>query len=156
ITSELSKFEALLDVIEREENEIEERLLSSERSVKEKSEIIQRTRETIIATEERIRSLHQQKERATADHDRLAIEKVELGERIAGLRQAHERTAEDKAQLETEKREKEQVRSDAEANVRSKRTQVQSARDEVYGLINQRNDRSNELGVRRARIEEFE
>ena len=73
-------------MIEREENEIEQQLVSSERSVKEKSEIIQRTRETIIATEERIRSLHEQKGRATQEFERLEREKVELTERLAALR----------------------------------------------------------------------
>jgi len=156
ITNELSKYEALLDVIEREENEIEERLISSERHVKEKSSIIQRTRETIIATEERIRSLAEQKERATNDRDRLEKEKIELAERIAALSLAHERTAEDREKLAEEKREKEEIRAKAESVVRSERARLQTARDLVYSLLNQRNVKSNELSGRRARIEELE
>jgi len=156
ITTELSKYEALLDVIEREENEIEEQLIASERSVKEKSEIIQRTRETIIATEERIRSLHEQKGRATQEFERLEREKVELTERLASLRVASERTVENKQELEEEKREKEQIRTEAENVVRARRSDLQKARDEVYSLLTSRNERSNELERRKARIEELE
>jgi chromosome segregation protein len=156
ITTELSKYEALLDVIEREENEIEEQLVSSERSVKEKSEIIQRTRETIIATEERIRSLHEQKGRATQEFERLEREKVELTERLASLRVASERAVENKQELEEEKREKEQIRAEAENVVRARRSDLQKARDEVYSLLTSRNERSNELERRKARIEELE
>ncbi len=156
ITGELSKFEALLDVIEREENEIEEQLVSSERTVREKSQIIQRTRETTIATEERIRSLGEQKERAIREYDRLEKEKIELAERIATLKSAHSRAAENRAELEEEKREKEQARAEAEGVVRTHRQQLQRARDLVYTLLNKRNDRSNELERRRTRIEELE
>jgi len=156
ITGELSKYEALLDVLEREEAEIEERLQSSERTVKEKSEIIQRTRETIIATEERIRALGEQKERATKDHERLQREKVELAERLEALKTAHERAAGDRSVLEEEKREKEQVRAEAESVVRQRRSELQKARDAVYSLLNKRNERSNDLERRRARIEELE
>jgi chromosome segregation protein len=156
ITTELSKYEALLDVIEREENEIEEQLIASERSVKEKSEIIQRTRETIIATEERIRSLHEQKARATQEFERLEREKVELSERLASLRVASERAVENKQELEEEKREKEQIRTEAENVVRARRSDLQKARDEVYSLLTSRNERSNELERRKARIEELE
>ncbi len=156
ITGELSKYEALLDVLEREENEIESQLQSSERSVKEKSEIIQRTRETIIATEERIRSLEEQKVRASADFERLQKEKVELAERIATLKSAHERAAEDRATLGEEKDAKEHVRAEAEAIVRARRADLQNARDEVYALLNKRNEHSNDLERRRARIDELE
>ncbi len=156
ITTELSKYEALLDVIEREENEIEQQLVSSERSVKEKSEIIQRTRETIIATEERIRSLHEQKGRATQEFERLEREKVELTERLAALRIASERAVENKQELEEEKREKEQIRTQAENVVRARRSELQRARDQVYSLLTSRNERSNELERRKARIEELE
>jgi chromosome segregation protein len=156
ITSELSKYEAMLDVIEREENEIEEQLLSSERTVKEKSEIIQRTRETIIATEERIRSLGEQKDRAISERDRLEKEKLELAERIASLTSAHERAAENRAALEEEKHEKEKIQTEAENLLKGRRQELQKARDEVYTLLNHRNQRSNELERRRARIEELE
>ncbi len=156
ITTELSKYEALLDVIEREENEIEEQLIASERSVKEKSEIIQRTRETIIATEERIRSLHEQKGRATQEFERLEREKVELTERLAALRIASDRAVENKQELETEKHEKEQIRTEAENVVRARRSELQKARDLVYSLLTSRNERSNELERRKARIEELE
>jgi chromosome segregation protein len=156
ITNELSKYEALLDVLEREENEIDEQLTSSERSVKEKSEIIQRTRETIIATEERIKALGEQKERATSEHDRLEREKIELTERIASLKVAHEKAAENREALESEKLEKEQARAEADEAVRSRRGEHEKARDEVYGLMNERNQRSNELVRRRARIEDLE
>ncbi len=156
ITGELSKYEALLDVIEREESEIDAQMISSERSVKEKSEIIQRTRETIIATEERIHSLDEQKARALADYERLEKEKVELAERIATLKLAHERAAGDRATLEAEKLEKERIRTEAENVVRNRRAELQKARDLVYSLLNQRNERSNDLERRRARIEELE
>ncbi|HET6400812.1 MAG TPA: chromosome segregation protein SMC [Candidatus Kapabacteria bacterium] len=156
ITGELSKYEALLDVIEREESEIEARMISSERSVKEKSEIIQRTRETIIATEERIRALEEQKSRALADFERLEKEKIELSERIASLKLAHERAAQDRSTLEAEKLEKERIRTEAENVVRSRRAELQKARELVYALLNQRNERSNDLERRKARIEELE
>ncbi len=156
ITTELSKYEALLDVIEREENEIEQQLQSSERSVKEKSQIIQRTRETIIATEERIRSLHEQKGRATQEFERLEREKIELTERLSALRIASERAVENKQELEEEKREKEQIRAEAENVVHARRSDLQKARDEVYSLLTSRNERSNELERRKARIEELE
>ncbi len=156
ITSELSKYEALLDVLEREENEIETQLISSERSVKEKSEIIQRTRETIVATDERIKALHEQKARAVAEYERLESEKIELAQRIETLREAHARAGEDREKLGEEKREKEQVHAEAETVVRTRRADLGRARDEVYALLDKRNDRSNELGLRRARIEELE
>jgi len=156
LTGELSKYEALLDVIEREENEIEAQMLSSERSVKEKSEIIQRTRETIIATEERIRALHEQKARASSEYDRLEKEKIELSERIETLREAYERAGADREKLAEEKREKEQVHTEAESIVRARRADLQRARDAVYTLLDKRNERSNELGMRKARIEELE
>jgi chromosome segregation protein len=156
ITGELSKYEALLDVLEREENEIEQQLASSERSVKEKSQIIQRTRETIIATEERIKALGEQKERATSEHERLEKEKIELTERIASLKIAHEKAAENRGALESEKREKEQARAEADESLRARRAEHDKARDEVYGLMNERNQRSNELIRRRARIEDLE
>ncbi|HET6510832.1 MAG TPA: AAA family ATPase, partial [Candidatus Kapabacteria bacterium] len=100
ISDELQKFEALLDVIESEETEIEEQLISSERGVKEKSDIIARTRETIIATEERIRSLTQQKDRAITERDRLEREKVEQTERLNSLGLALEKAKENRAALE--------------------------------------------------------
>ena len=156
ITSELSKFEALLDVIEREETEIEQQLQISERSVKEKSEVIQRTRETIIATEERIRSLHEQKARALQDFERLEKEKLELTERLSALRTASERAVENRAELEAEKKEKEQIRTEAENVVRARRSDLQRARDLVYSHLTKRNERSNELNMRKARIEELE
>ncbi|HEY3874647.1 MAG TPA: chromosome segregation protein SMC [Candidatus Kapabacteria bacterium] len=156
ITSELSKYEAMLDVIEREESEIDQQLHISERSVKEKSDVIQRTRETMIATEERIRSLHEQKGRALQDFERLEKEKLELTERLSTLRTASERAVENRAELEAEKREKEQIRTEAENVVRARRTELQRARDLVYSLLTKRNERSNEFNMRKARIEELE
>jgi chromosome segregation protein len=156
ITSELSKFEALLDVIEREENEIAEQLQSAERSVREKSQTIQNTRETIIATEERIKALGEQKERAQRERERLEKEKLELAERIQTLTHALERASEDRAAMEDDKREQEEARAAAENIVREKRQSLQKARDQVYSLLNQRNQRSNELERRKARIEELE
>src|ERR1043165_4021235 len=85
ITDVLAKFEALLDVLEREERDLEEQLSSGDRAVREKSEINQRTRETIIATEERIRSLGEQRERATQERERLLAEKEETSARLVTI-----------------------------------------------------------------------
>jgi chromosome segregation protein len=156
LSDELQKFEALLDVIESEETEIEEQLISSERGVKEKSDIIARTRETIIATEERIRSLTQQKDRAITERDRLEREKVEQTERLQSLGLALEKAKENRAALEEEKTSKEQAKAEADAVVRTRRAELQEARDVVYRLLNQRNQRSNEFERRKARIEELE
>lgn len=156
ISTELSKYEALLDVIEREENEIAEQLQSAERSVREKSQTIQNTRETIIATEERIKALGEQKERAQRERERLEKEKLELAERIQTLTHALERASENRAAMEDDKREQEEARAAAEAVVRERRQALQRSRDQVYTQLNQRNQRSNELERRKARIEELE
>lgn len=156
ITDELAKFEALLDVIESEESEIEEQLVSSERGVKEKSDIISRTRETIAATEERIRSLAQQRDRAIQEREKLEQEKIELSQRLESLGLAHEKAVENRASLEEEKLTKEQAKAEADAVVRTRRSELQEARDVVYRLLNQRNQRSNELERRKARIDELE
>ena len=54
---ELAKFESLIDLVNREEQEIEEQLSIFERTLKEKNETFGRLRETIVGTEERIISL---------------------------------------------------------------------------------------------------
>src|ERR1035437_2610961 len=163
ITSELSKYEALLDVLEREEHDLEQQLTSGDRAVREKSQIIQRTRETIIATEERLRSLAEQRERATTgrerpppEPERLLAEKQELTERLAEIGTAHEDATRNRTAIEDEMREKEQVKSEADEVLRARRQELSKARDEVYTLLNLRNQRSNELERRRARSHEIE
>lgn len=156
ITSELSKYEALLDVLEREEHDLEQQLTSGDRAVREKSAIIQRTRETIIATEERLRSLAEQRERATTERERLLAEKQELTERLAAIGTSHEDATRNRTALEDEMRAKEQVKSEADEVLRARRQELSKARDEVYTLLNLRNQRSNELERRRARSHEIE
>ncbi|MDP4199320.1 MAG: chromosome segregation protein SMC [Bacteroidota bacterium] len=156
ITGELSKYEALLDVLEREEHDLEAQLASGDRAVHEKSAIIQRTRETIVATEERLRSLAEQRERATTERERLILEKQELTERLSVIGTSHEEATRNRAAIEDEMREKEQIKSQADDVLRAKRQELSKARDEVYTLLNLRNQRSNELERRRARSHEIE
>ncbi|MEO6940275.1 MAG: chromosome segregation protein SMC [Candidatus Kapaibacterium sp.] len=156
ITDELAKYESMLDVIEREEDEIDELLASSERGVKEKSDILSRTRETIIATEERVLSLQGQAERAIVERDRLEMEQAELAIRLDQLSASLTTAISERDELEEEKKQREQIRADAEQVVQDRRNELQRARDIVYALINQRNKRSNELERGRARIEELE
>jgi len=156
ISDELAKFESMLDVIEREEEEIEDQLTSSERGVKEKTEIIARTRETIIGTEERIRSLTAQKERAILERDRLEKQQQELTERLSALEENLIKAQASRDELEAEKLEKEKIKAEADAVVREKRSELQQARDALYALLNQRNQKSTDLERRRAKIEELE
>jgi chromosome segregation protein len=155
ITDELSKLESLLDVIEHEEDEIEGTLASSERGVKEKSEILARTRETIIATEERIRSLSGQKERAIADKERLEKDHGELTQRLTSLTAEIIQATESRESFEFEKSEQEERRAAAEAIVRERRTDLQSVRDEVFTVLSERNKKSNEIERSHARIEDL-
>jgi chromosome segregation protein len=156
ITDVLSKFEALLDVLEREERDLEEQLSSGDRAVREKSEIIQRTRETIIATEERIRSLGEQRERATQERERLLAEKEETSTRLVTIGASLAEATQTRGTIEEEMRAKEQVKNEADAVLRERRQELAKARDEVYSLLNKRNQRSNELERRRARANEIE
>lgn len=156
LSDELAKFESMLDVIEQEEDEIEDQLASSERGVKEKSDIIARTRETIIGTEERIRSLTTQKDRAIQERERFEKQSQELSERIGTLEANLQKTIASRDELEQEKREKEQAKSGAEMIVREKRAELQQARDALYTLLNQRNQKSSDLERRRAKLEELE
>ncbi len=155
ITDELSKLESLLDVIEREEEEIEGTLASSERGVKEKSEILARTRETIIATEERIRSLSGQKERAIADKERLENDHAELTARLASLTTEIAQARESRESFESEKSEQEEIRAAAETVVRERRSDLQSVRNEVFAVLSERNKKSNEIERSHARIEDL-
>lgn len=156
ITNELSKFEALLDVLEREEHDLEEQLSSGDRAVREKSEIIQRTRETIIATEERIRSLGEQRERATVERERLLAEKEETAARLITIGSSLAEATQTRGTIEEEMREKEQIKNEADKVLRERRGELAKARDEVYSLLNLRNQRSNELERRRARANEID
>ena len=152
----MSKFEALLDVLEREEHDLEAQLASGDRAVREKSEIIQRTRETIIATEERIRSLGEQRERATQERERLLAEKEETSARLVTIAASLEEATQTRGTIEAEMREKEQIKNQADAVLRERRAELAKARDEVYSLLNHRNQRSNELERRRARANEID
>jgi chromosome segregation protein len=153
---EVERIEGLIDVVTREEEEIEERIRTTERALREKNETLSRLRETIAATEERIRSLKTQDERNTHEIARLESERTdEISARenatnsLVALSEDARVTAVDRDEL--------QVRYDQRrGELDEKRQAMAAAQTNAASIIVERDSLSGETSRLRARIEELE
>ncbi|MEI8134547.1 MAG: chromosome segregation protein SMC [bacterium] len=155
LVTELAKFESLIDLGTREEEEIEDQLRIAERSLKEKNETFSRLRATIAGTEERIVSLGDQL--ATAQKD---IERLELDSKtLTATLQSHTLNVEHlRTEAATHAQIKEQAQADytvARNDLDSRHSAFQSAQRKVSTLLDERNDLSRSAAQSRARLEEL-
>lgn len=151
---ELEKFEGLIDVVIREEQEIEEQLLIAERTLKDKNETFSRLRETVASTDERINSLSVQFERTTKDIERIEEEvtsqtsaKEKALATIGGL---EESVATLKAENESSKLTYDAARTELDG----KRTDLLNTQRAVSSIIMEKDSLSGESAQLKARLEE--
>ncbi|MFI5264447.1 MAG: chromosome segregation SMC family protein, partial [Candidatus Kapaibacterium sp.] len=155
LVTELAKFESLIDLVTREEEEIEDQLRISERTLKEKNETFSRLRETIAGTEERIISLGDQLSTAQKDIERLESDGKILGQTLA-LHNSEIADLESEAIAQTKQKEIAQEEYSAARRVLdAKHSAFQSAQREVSGLLDERNELSRGAAQSRARLEEL-
>lgn len=152
---ELAKFESLIDLVNREEQEIEEQLSIFERTLKEKNETFGRLRETIVGTEERIISLGTQYDGAQKDIERLESDGKALGESLSqNTRDITGFEAEATSQANIK-----ETASTAYTAARSvldrKHSEFQTAQKEVSSLLNERDELSSGAAQAKARLEEL-
>ena len=155
LSSELAKFESLIDLISKEEQEIEDQLRISERTLKEKNETFGRLRETIVGTEERIISLGTQFDAAQKDIERLETD----GKTLAETLYQHSSIV-SKLQADSESQTKlKEVASATYNTARSvldiKHSGFQTAQREVSSLLDERDELSSGAAQARARLEEL-
>lgn len=156
LMSELAKFESLIDLVTREEEEIEEQLELSERALREKNETYRRLRETIVGTGERINSLVAQHERTLADIAQLESSQLSLTTQcdtkqasLEGLREAAETTAKNKEEVAA-------LYAAAREALEAKRRELAVAQRSVNELLSEKNRQLEEAAQFRARLEEIE
>jgi chromosome segregation protein len=155
VLSELAKFEGLIELIAREEEEIEAELRVAERSLKDKNETLSRLRETIAGTDERINSLTTQNERTQKDIERIEIEsdaeKKRLAEAETGIG-----TLEDDAQRLLADKNTVSVSYNAARNeLDGKRSGLQDLQRKASSIIVEKNSLSGESAQLGARLEEL-
>lgn len=151
---ELEKFEGLIDVVIREEQEIEEQLLIAERTLKDKNETFSRLRETVASTDERINSLSVQYDRTLKDIERIEEEvtsqtstKEKAAATIGGL---EESVATLKAENESSKITYDAARRELDG----KRTDLLNTQRAVSSIIMEKDSLSGESAQLKARLEE--
>jgi chromosome segregation protein len=155
LVTELAKFESLIDLITREEEEIEDQLRISERTLKEKNETFSRLRETIAGTEERIISLGDQLTNSRKDIERLETDGKTLRESLS-LYNGQISGLETEAQLQLQQKESAQEAYAAARKVLdAKHSAFGSAQREVSSLLDERNELSRGAAQSRARLEEL-
>ncbi|HYM20272.1 MAG TPA: chromosome segregation protein SMC [Candidatus Kapabacteria bacterium] len=156
LMTELTKFESLIDLVSREEAEIEEQLNLSERSLREKNETFRRLRETIVGTGERISALTQNHERTLADIAHLEGTQTLLSAQCDTKRSSLgelESDAKEHARLKDEiAMEYAAVREALEA----KRRELASAQKTVNELLAEKNKQLEEAAQFKARLEEID
>jgi chromosome segregation protein len=151
---ELEKFEGLIDVVIREEQEIEEQLLIAERTLKDKNETFSRLRETVASTDERINSLSVQYDRTLKD-----IERIE--EEVTSQTTAKEKAAatiggfeESVATLKAENESSKLTYDAARTELDGKRTDLLNTQRAVSSIIMEKDSLSGESAQLKARLEE--
>jgi chromosome segregation protein len=151
---ELEKFEGLIDVVIREEQEIEEQLLIAERSLKDKNETFSRLRETVASTDERINSLSVQYDRTLKDIERIEEEtttqtaaKEKAFSAIGGLEESA-------GALKTESESLKVSYDAARTELDGKRTDLLSTQRAVSSIIMEKDSLSGESAQLKARLEE--
>jgi len=155
LSTELAKFESLIDLINKEEQEIEDQLRISERTLKEKNETFGRLRETIVGTEERILSLGTQYEGAQKDIERLETDEKALSYTL----NEHINTITELASnAETQIKLKEESSASyiaARSVLDTKHSEFQTAQREVSSLLDERDELSSGAAQAKARLEEL-
>lgn len=152
---ELKRFESMIDILSREEEEIEEQLRIAERTLRDKNETLSRLRETIAGTDERINSLSEQYERTLEDIKRITQEREELAAR---LEEARSTIGDLEAQTLSTKAHRDEVQKvyvEAQQELSSRHTEFQNAQREVGQFVVERNKLSGETAQVQARMEEF-
>ncbi|MEP7234596.1 MAG: AAA family ATPase, partial [Ignavibacteriota bacterium] len=155
LATELAKFESLIDLLTREEQEIEEQLRISERSLKEKNETFGRLRETIVGTEERIISLATQYDASQKDILRLDSEGKLLQSTLDTNDSAIEKYEADAKAKANLKDEASKAHSAARSVLDEQHTSFQSAQREVSSLLDERDELSSGAAQAKARLEEL-
>lgn len=156
LMTELTKFESLIDLVTREEHEIEEQLNMSERSLREKNETYRRLRETIVGTSERINSLSEQYDRTLKDIDQLELSQKTLSgtceekrATIEGLRVLAEKQ-------NTLKEEIASIYAAAREALEHKRATLHVSQRRVNELLAEKNKQLEDAAQYKARLEEIE
>ncbi len=155
LSTELAKFESLIDLINKEEQEIEDQLRISERTLKEKNETFGRLRETIVGTEERIISLGTQFDGAQKDIERLETDEKVLSQSLHQHTNAVGELESDSESLTTLKEEASVSYIAARSVLDTKHSEFQTAQREVSALLNERDDLSSGAAQAKARLEEL-
>lgn len=152
---ELKRFESLIDVLSREEEEIEEQLRIAERTLRDKNETLSRLRETIAGTDERINSLSEQYDRTLEDIKRITQEREELAARLEEARNAIGSLEAETLSTKALRDEVQKVYVEAQQELSSRHTEFQNAQREVGQFVVERNKLSGETAQVQARMEEF-
>ncbi|MFI5263689.1 MAG: chromosome segregation protein SMC [Candidatus Kapaibacterium sp.] len=155
LATELAKFESLIDLISKEEQEIEDQLRISERTLKEKNETFGRLRETIVGTEERIISLSTQFEGAQKDIERLEADGKTLGETLYQHASAVSKLQTDSEALINQRGVASATYNTARSVLDVKHSGFQTAQREVSSLLEERDELSSGAAQARARLEEL-
>ncbi len=155
LATELAKFESLIDLINKEEQEIEDQLRISERTLKEKNETFGRLRETIVGTEERIISLGAQFDGAQKDIERLENDGKALSETLSHQSGAISGLERDSELHTKHKEEASTAYTDARSVLDAKHSGFQTAQREVSSLLDERNELSSGAAQAKARLEEL-
>ncbi|MBS1903531.1 MAG: chromosome segregation protein SMC [Bacteroidetes bacterium] len=156
LMSELAKFESLIDLVTREEEEIEEQLDLSERALREKNETYRRLRETIVGTGERINSLVAQHERTLADIAQLEASQSALSSQCETKQGSLDSL---RIAAETRGAEKEAVATQyaaARESLEAKRRDLAVAQRSVNELLSEKNRQLEDAAQFKARLEEID